>query len=522
MRNPSSSPILALIGIVALGLTACSTPEEALITVVEPESADSGDGGSGTDSPRSSIGRSDGPASTPEPEPSGAGARSAEAPAEGSGEFSFGDAETSSAGTGRGASRTSVSGLLAGYSDDNQQFNLFLSFLERYGYVEHRELRVQERIKLVVTDRGGRSLPNAVVRLISGDSLLSEGSTFADGTHLFFPNEHASESTTYIAEISYGGMVEELIVDRQGPRSIEVQLDIDREPFQDIPLDILFILDTTGSMGEEIDRLKTTIEIINLNLIAHPASPHVRFGMVLYKDRGEEEYLTRVIHLTDDLQRFQTALNSVTASGGGDTPEDLESALRDAMTEIRWSSKGVRLGFVITDAAPHLSQYAQDYPYTTAARDARLQAVKLFTIGTGGLDLMGEYVLRQIAQFTSAKYIFLTYGERGESEGGRTGSVSHHTGSNFQTDSLESIVIRFAKEELGHLAVQQEDQIEDYFLATKIDGETTTQTLDKLFERSLAQLIDYSSIRIAEDTPTALLPLVPVTEGLADRIIGLG
>ncbi len=64
----------------------------------------------------------------------------------------------------------------------------------------------------------------------------------------------------------------------------------------------------------------------------------------------------------------------------------------------------------------------------------------------GGLDLGGEYVLRQISQYTYGTYIFLTYGERGESEGGVAGSVSHHTGANYQTDRLEAIIIRLARQ----------------------------------------------------------------------------
>ncbi len=80
---------------------------------------------------------------------------------------------------------------------------------------------------------------------------------------------------------------------------------------------------------------------------------------------------------------------------------------------------------------------------------------------------MGEFILRQISQYTQGRYIFLTYGERGESEGGKEGSVSHHTGANFQTDKLESIIIRFAKEELAYLTDQPLEEGEAYFDAKK-------------------------------------------------------
>jgi len=98
------------------------------------------------------------------------------------------------------------------------------------------------------------------------------------------------------------------------------------------------------------------------------------------------------------------------------------------------------LAFIITDAPAHLD-YGQQYTYAVAARQARRKAVKFFSIGTGGLDIDGEYILRQIAQFTG--------GKKGESEGGHIGSVSHHTASNFQSAKLETIIIRFAKKRAG-------------------------------------------------------------------------
>mgnify|MGYP000208115186 CR=1 FL=1 len=51
-------------------------------------------------------------------------------------------------------------------------------------------------------------------------------------------------------------------------------------------------------------------------------------------------------------------------------------------------------------------------------------------------------MLRQIAQFTGGRYIFLTYGESGESDGGTPATVSHHTGSNWQSRDLDAIVMK--------------------------------------------------------------------------------
>ena len=184
------------------------------------------------------------------------------------------------------------------------------------------------------------------------------------------------------------------------------------------------------------------------------------------------------------------------------------------MTNLDWNRNGIRLSFIITDAPPHLD-YKQEYNYIQASKAARREGIKIYSVGTGGLDLMGEYILRQISQYTGAKYIFLTYGEKGESEGGEPGSVSHHTGANYQTDKLEAIIIRFAREELSHLTDQPVDQEEDYFQAQKLADEEREETLKKLFEMALSQLVDYSSFNLAAGVRAAVLPIAAMNEELA-------
>ncbi|OHD72310.1 MAG: hypothetical protein A2V99_13935 [Spirochaetes bacterium RBG_16_67_19] len=410
-------------------------------------------------------------------------------------------------------SRADTSGLKAGYADDNRQFNYYLQFLREYAaQVQHVPIAVEERILLRARDQRGKPLGNAEVRVFGGaGGELARGLTYPDGSFLFFPAEHGEEHR-YRARISFGQAAREVWFERDGRREVALDFALSRPAAQSVPLDILFILDTTGSMGEEIQRLRMTIELINLNLSSLSSRPAVRFGLVLYRDRGDE-YVTQTVPFTADLDSFQASLNRLEAFGGGDDPEDLQAALEAAM-RLSWNRGGVRLAFVITDAAPHLD-YGQSYTYANAARDARAKGIKIFGVGTGGLDLAGEYVLRQVAQYTAAKYIFLTYGEEGESEGGAPGSVSHHTGANFQTDKLEAIIIRFAKEELAFLSDQPVETEEEYFQANRVEQEQKGETLEKLFGMAVSQLIDYSTFNIPPDTPAAVLPLSPATGQLA-------
>ncbi|MFH0975726.1 MAG: VWA domain-containing protein [Spirochaetota bacterium] len=422
----------------------------------------------------------------------------------------------SSAGAGVGGGRSTVpssSGLKAGFADDNKQFNYFVKFLEQYkGSAKHYPANIEERIILKVFDFKNKSIANAKIDIFADKKQLCSGRTYADGSFLFFPSEYGNKPAAYRAVITSQQKSKEIKIDRQGKREIDVNFDGLRPEMKNIPIDILFILDTTGSMGEEISRLKDTIEIINMNIASISSKPKVRFGMVLYRDK-DEEYLTKIIPLTDDLDRFREELNKVEANGGGDGPEDLQSALSDALTKIKWNNNGIRLSFIITDAPPHID-YGQKYTYINAARDARQKGIKIFSVGTGGLDINGEYVLRQLSQYTYSKYIFLTYGERGEAEGGKEGSVSHHTGANFQTDKLESIIIRFAKEELSFQSDKPLEQGEEFIQAVKIKDEQNEATLKKLNDMCIAQLIDYSSIGIPLGTTVSVIPFASDNKAL--------
>ena len=247
---------------------------------------------------------------------------------------------TRSSGT---STRPQVSGLKAGFADDNKQFNYFVQFLSTYGAQVNRiPIPIEERIMLKVQDSEGKSIPNAEIEVYGPNrSFLGRGTTYADGSFFLFPAEYGDQQG-YTIEVTYNQQRKSVSLDRFGRREIPIAFGAPRAEMSRIPLDLLFILDTTGSMGEEIQRLKTTIELIKLNLASLSSKPRVRFGMVLYKDRGDE-YVNEVVPFTENLQEFQSALDAVEASGGGDTPEDLQSALEQAM-KLSWSRGGVRLG----------------------------------------------------------------------------------------------------------------------------------------------------------------------------------
>jgi len=431
----------------------------------------------------------------------------------------------SSAGSGR-PGRGSESGLKAGFADDNQQYNAFTAFIrDNTPQVNAREVPYRDRIVFRVSDEQGATVPNAQVRIMAPDgSEAARGKTWADGTFDFYPDLHAynGQKSSWTAEAIAPVGPRKIAEPRasigfklDGPGTVNLLLKAQRWTPNPIPLDIVFVLDTTGSMGEEIERLKTTIEIIYDNLDLALPRPKLRFGLVLYKDRGDE-YVVRQYPLTENLDDFRKALSRASASGGGDEPEDLEAALESTVSKaIGWNPDGVRLAFIITDAPTQT--YDGVFGYDSAVRTAREQGIKIHSVGTGGLPLEGEYQLRQIAQATRGRYIFLTYGERGESEGGTIGAVSHHSGANWNADKLEAVIIRFAKEELalmGTESIRVPD--DDYFEARSVASRDKTEILDELFGETVKRLMDYASATVEPETPAAILPISLSPDNQAD------
>jgi hypothetical protein len=114
-------------------------------------------------------------------------------------------------------------------------------------------------------------------------------------------------------------------------------------------VDIVFCVDTTGSMTPYIDEVRRML-VAKVKAIV-PSYREFRVGMVLFKDYNDE-YLTRVIPFTRDLDLFQRNLNAIRVRGGGDIPEAVYEALYDGADKFAWAAES-RLLILFGDAPPH-------------------------------------------------------------------------------------------------------------------------------------------------------------------------
>ncbi|MBL7075551.1 VWA domain-containing protein [candidate division KSB1 bacterium] len=176
-------------------------------------------------------------------------------------------------------------------------------------------------------------------------------------------------------------------------------------------IDVVFILDSTGSMGDEISAVKERIRTMVDDIRQGIPPPVVRYGMVDYKDRGDP-YIVKKFRLTEDVQAFINHLNGIAASGGGDDPESVNEALHEAIWSMDWDLRpGVsKIAFLIGDAPPHMD-YRDDYDYRKEMEEANKRHISIHTIACSGISQEGVDVYKYVSGKTNGNFAFLTYRE---------------------------------------------------------------------------------------------------------------
>ncbi len=151
-------------------------------------------------------------------------------------------------------------------------------------------------------------------------------------------------------------------------------------------IDVVFVLDTTGSMSGLIETAKEKIWSIASTMASAQQTPDIRIGLVGYRDRGDA-YVTRVVDLNNDLDSVYATLMQFQAGGGGDTPESVNKALYDAVHDMSWSvrDQAYQAIFLVGDAPPHMDYNEVQYPAIIAA--ANEKGIVINTIQCGELPM---------------------------------------------------------------------------------------------------------------------------------------
>lgn len=158
---------------------------------------------------------------------------------------------------------------------------------------------------------------------------------------------------------------------------------VEKRPAKQPEIEVVFVLDTTGSMSGLIQAAKDKVWAIANTLATAKPSPVIRFGLIGYRDKGDD-YVTRQFQLSEDLDAAYVDLFDYQADGGGDTPEAVNRALNEAVTQIEWSNDPAvyRVIYLVGDCPPHLQEEGE-VPYADSCKLANKQDIVINTIQCG-------------------------------------------------------------------------------------------------------------------------------------------
>jgi hypothetical protein len=146
-------------------------------------------------------------------------------------------------------------------------------------------------------------------------------------------------------------------------------------------VEVVFVLDTTGSMSGLLSGAKAKIWSIANFIVSAKPTPEVRIGLVAYRDVGDA-YVTRRYELTSDLDKVHQNLRGFRADGGGDTPEHVSRALSEAVDKMQWSEGSMKMIFLVGDAPP--AERGDGYSWKKAVKKAHAKEIVIHTVRCGG------------------------------------------------------------------------------------------------------------------------------------------
>ena len=297
------------------------------------------------------------------------------------------------------------SGLLtAADHDDLLNPELFADYAGRFLQQAGRDLPfvdTRTRVAVKVVDARGRPVPFARVDVErSGEPLRLVAA--ADGTASFYPAfDNVPKRTSVRVRSDAGTATRAIELSGGGARQVAVTLSGSARPVS--AMDLALVIDTTGSMGDEMAFLQAELDTIVTRLKREAGNLDLRIGLIVYRDEGDD-YVVRSAPLSGDLRSVRATLARQEAGGGGDMPEAVDRAMA-AAERMQWRPGAAKAVLLVADAPPHEEGFA---PTLVSTERLRSQGVQIVPVAASGVEESAEYMMRTMAALTQGRYVFLT------------------------------------------------------------------------------------------------------------------
>lgn len=175
------------------------------------------------------------------------------------------------------------------------------------------------------------------------------------------------------------------------PRVTAADFSLDDAPAAGRALDLVFVMDATGSMGSYIREATRNIEAICDTIIQSDklhGEGALRIALIAYRDHPPQDhsFVTRTFDFTPSVPQIKDHLHTLYASGGGDGPEAVTAALAETV-KLPWRPEATKLAVLITDAPPHgIGEIGDGFP--RGSPDGNDPLVLARTMAAMGISLL--------------------------------------------------------------------------------------------------------------------------------------
>ncbi len=338
------------------------------------------------------------------------------------------------------------SGLLtAGELNDYGKWELWKDISENQlkSYKTLWKMIPQQRYCVQVTNYKNKPLVNAQVLLQTkkGDTIWEASTDNTGKAELWlnlFDNKYSEKDL--IINVTDTGQSYKLSKPDKFHNGINF-INIPAECYVPETADIAFVVDATGSMGDEIAYLKAELEDVLNKIQKQHKDITVNTASVFYRDI-HDSYLTKKSDFSGNVKTTVNFIEQQTAGGGGDFPEAVDAGLNTAINELSWSDNALaKVVFLILDAPPHNDVKSIEKIHNLTKQAAE-KGIRIVPVTASGIDKSTEYLMRSIALATNGTYVFLT------DDSGIGNSHIKPTTDEYQVELLNDVFIRLINQYL--------------------------------------------------------------------------
>lgn len=344
-------------------------------------------------------------------------------------------------GLGVGASASSKL-LTAGEINDFSKWKMWqdLSKGELASYQKMWQIAPSGRYTVMLQSESGIPIVDAIVQLLLNRDVVFTTRTDNTGKAecwLTVKNETPVVNGKLSIQISYNGKTSTINKVSAFENGLNHQkLNISCQEVENV--DVAFVVDATGSMGDEINFLKAEMSDVIFQSKQISNTLNFRFANVYYRDAGDS-YVTKSMNFNRILSESDVFINQQYAGGGGDFPEAMDVGLDSAINKLSWSENArARILFLILDAPPHQGAEVNERLQRLILQAAE-KGIRIVPVGASGIDKSTEYLMRALALGTNGTYTFLT-----DHSGIGNSHIKPSTDS-YEVETLNAILVRILK-----------------------------------------------------------------------------